>query len=75
MRYHPIADEERGREGYPKEWTYYIDCPMPDGGDEILVSRRNGKWVCADICGYDDGCGLHYKTIQKLCKDEMIYDE
>ena len=32
----------------------FFDCPMPDDGQEILVSYR--KWICMDKCEIDCGC-------------------
>ena len=31
-----------------------FDCPMPEDGQEILVSYR--KWISMDKCEIDDGC-------------------
>ena len=53
VKWHRITEEERKREGYPKEWEYHFDCEMPEDGQEILVTRR--VWgVDKDIC-YCDG--------------------
>lgn len=38
------------------EWSYIMDCPLPDDGQEILVS--NGRWVWKDEFCVDDGCYL-----------------
>lgn len=57
FKYHYITEEERQREEYPEEWVYYIDCTMPDDGDEILVTTTSG-YVEEDICYIDDGYSL-----------------
>lgn len=49
----PLTDEEK--EEYP-DWIYILDCPLPDDGQEILLS--NGKYVWTDTFFNDDGCYL-----------------
>lgn len=34
------------------EWCYYLDCDLPDDGDEIIVT--NGKYVWKDECIIED---------------------
>ena len=53
VKWHEITDEEREREGYPKDWVVYIDCEMPCDEQEILVQTKSGcvRW---DVC-YEDG--------------------
>ena len=52
----PLTDEEK--QEYP-DWTYIFDCPLPDDGEEILLS--NGKYVWTDTfinegeCYHDGG--------------------
>lgn len=53
VKWHEITDEEREREGYPKDWVVYIDCKMPCDGDEILVQTKSG-YIRWDVC-YEDG--------------------
>lgn len=53
VKWHEITDEEREREGYPKDWVVYIDCEMPCDGDEILVQTKSG-YIRWDVC-YEDG--------------------
>lgn len=53
IKWHEITDEEREREGYPKDWVVHIDCDMPNDGDEILVQTKNG-YIRWDVC-YEDG--------------------
>ena len=49
----PLTDEEK--EEYP-DWVYILDCPLPDDGQEILLS--NGKYVWTDTFFNDGGCYL-----------------
>ena len=53
IKWHEITEEEREREGYPKDWVVYIDCEMPCDEQEILVQTKTGciRW---DVC-YEDG--------------------
>ena len=51
VRWHEITEEEREREDYPKYWERYLDCEMPDDGEDILTMTKYG--VIADI-GYND---------------------
>ena len=53
VKWHEITDEEREREGYPKDWVVHIDCEMPSDEQKILVTTRWGT-VEADVC-YEDG--------------------
>lgn len=53
VKWHEITDEERDREGYPEDWAYFLDCEMPDDGERILVTTKNG-FVELDEC-YCDG--------------------
>lgn len=53
VKWHEITDEERNREGYPKDWVTYIDCEMPCDEQEILVQTKNG-YIRWDVC-YEDG--------------------
>lgn len=58
VKWHTITDEEREREGYPKEWVNHVDCIMPEDGEKILITVKghNGqRWVEKDICYIDDG--------------------
>lgn len=51
---HYITEEEQKREGYPEDWVYYLDCKMPEDGEDILITTKNG-YVHEDVCEYDDG--------------------
>ena len=53
VKWHEITDEEREREGYPKDWVVHIDCEMPCDEQEILVQTKNG-YIRWDVC-YEDG--------------------
>jgi len=60
IKYRPTTEEEKK---YYEEYTNcnleeMFDCPMPDDGQEILISTRYGT-VKADTCVIDEyGCGL-----------------
>jgi hypothetical protein len=53
----PLTEEEK--EEYPG-WDYYLDCELPDDGQEILITYKNGnkKMVCEDTFFNDDCCYL-----------------
>ncbi len=51
VKFRPLTDEEQKE--YP-DYCYMADCPMPDDGQEILVSTKYGT-VEKDECGFDDG--------------------
>lgn len=53
IKWHTITEEEREREGYPKEWVTYLDCEMPADNESILV-QTHGGYICEDVC-YEDG--------------------
>ncbi len=55
VKWHEITDEEREREGYPKEWACHLDSIMPYDGQRILITTRGG-YVELDECYSDDGC-------------------
>ena len=57
VKWHEITDEEREREGYPKDWACYLDCIMPYDGQRILITTKGG-FVELDECYSDDGCTL-----------------
>lgn len=66
VTYRPTTEEEEKelceklgvKEGSLEDWEKRVfTCPLPDDGQEILVSH--GKYVCEDICSWDEyGCGL-----------------
>jgi hypothetical protein len=51
VKFRPLTNEEQKE--YPN-YCYMADCPMPDDGEEILVSTKHGS-VEKDWCGFDDG--------------------
>lgn len=55
VKWHEITDEEREREGYPKDWACYLDNIMPYDGQRILITTKGG-FVELDECYSDDGC-------------------
>lgn len=57
IKWHYITDEEREESGYPKDWVYYLDCEMPEDGQEIIVTTKHG-YVEKDVCYLDDGYSL-----------------
>lgn len=52
VKWHAIMDAEREKEGIPDDIVYYLDCPMPDDGEEILVT--DGKNVWTDVNENDE---------------------
>lgn len=57
VKWREMTEEER--EYYPEGTTCISDFKLPDDGDEILISRNNGKWIelvefCND-CDYGIG--------------------
>ena len=57
IKYHGITESEREENGYPKDWVYFLDCEMPQDGQEILVQAKNGE-IRWDVCYEDDGFSL-----------------
>lgn len=52
----PLTEEEQ--EMYP-EWSYYLDCELPEDGDEILISSPTfGVYQDTFINEGGDGCYL-----------------
>lgn len=51
VKFRPLTDAEQKE--YP-DYCYMANCPMPDDGEEILVSTKYGR-VEKDECGFDDG--------------------
>ena len=52
VEYHMITEEERRENDYPEDWKYYIDSPMPEEGQEIMITTNAG-YVEKDTCLYD----------------------
>ena len=38
VKWHVILDTEREEEGIPEDIVYYLDYPMPEDGEEIIVT-------------------------------------
>ena len=57
IKYHKVTEIERKENGYPKDWVYFLDCEMPQDGQEILVQAKNGE-IRWDVCYEDDGFSL-----------------
>ena len=55
VKWHEVTDEEREREGYPKDWACHLDSIMPYDGQRILITTKGG-FVELDECYSDDGC-------------------
>ena len=55
--YHRITEEERRANDYPEDWVYCIDSPMPEEGQEILITITGG-YVEKDTC-FNDGEGYY----------------
>lgn len=51
-----MTEEERKAGGFSNDIAYYLDCKMPDDGQEILVT--NGEYVWFDTCFEEDGYSL-----------------
>ena len=60
VKWHAITEEERKREGYPNDWAVFLDCPLPNDNDEILITLagRGSNYVEKDVCYVDDGWHL-----------------
>lgn len=59
VTYRLMTEEEKK---YYEEYTdcdltEIFDCPMPEDGQEILISISGG-YVCADVCSLDDKYGV-----------------
>lgn len=54
IKWHEITDEEREREGYPKNWEILIDSLMPEDNQDILIQTKSGH-MCSDVCLFYEG--------------------
>lgn len=54
VRWRDLTDEEK--ELYP-QYSKWADFELPDDGDEILISRNNGKWIEIVTFSFEDGVG------------------
>ena len=59
VEYHMITEEEKQENDYPADWIYCIDSPMPEEGQEILITTNAG-YVEKDTCLYDYDGGTYY---------------
>lgn len=57
VKAHPATDEER--ESRP-DINYWLDCEMPDDGQEILVTVKHKDWIGVekDVCYVDSDYSL-----------------
>lgn len=57
VKAHPATDEER--ESHP-DIDYWLDCEMPDDGQEILVTVKHKNWISVekDVCYVDSEYSL-----------------
>lgn len=54
IKWRDTTDED----GIDKEkYPIFMNCPMPNDGDEIFITLKNGE-VLEDTCFDDDGCYL-----------------
>jgi hypothetical protein len=67
VKWHEITDEERKQNEYPKEWAVYLDCVMPDDGQEILTTTKGG-YIEFDTC-FHDGCGYSLDSARDWIAD------
>ena len=65
--YHRITEEEKQENDYPEDWVYCIDSPMPEEGQEILISTNEG-YVEKDTC-LNDGEGYYSENGYDWCGD------
>lgn len=54
VKWRDLTDEEK--ESYP-EYSAWADFELPDDGEEILISRNNGKWIELVTFDFDEGVG------------------
>lgn len=57
IKFHTITEEERKEKGYPSDWVIFMDNPMPDDGEEILISCHSikGAYFVEKDTNYNDG--------------------
>jgi hypothetical protein len=62
LKTRPMTEEERT---YYRDWTEYgaemFDCPLPDDGQEVLISCSG--YVCTDIFVRDDNDGCYFEGV------------
>ena len=58
ITYRETTQEEREENGWSEDITHKFTCPLPDDGDEVLISENNGKWVDLVVfCNGEYGIG------------------
>ena len=65
VKYHIITEEERAAEELDEEWTCMLECPLPEDGEEILISvnERVSEDVCCLDVGYYLDSGVDWKEV------------
>ena len=62
LKTRPMTDEEST---YYRDWAEYgaemFDCPLPDDGQEVLISC--GCYVCTDVFARDDADGCYFEGV------------
>ena len=67
VKWHVILNAEREEEGIPDDIVYYLDCPMPEDGEEIIVTDGKRVWTdenSIDIVGHCLESGNDWKDIK-----------
>lgn len=66
----PLTEEDK--EEHP-EWDCFLDCELPDDGQEILITYKNGnkKMVCEDTFFNADCCYLDSGL--EICEDALAW--
>ena len=67
VKWHVILDAEWEEEGIPDDIVYYLDCPMPEDGEEIIVTDGKRVWTdenSIDIVGHCLESGNDWKDIK-----------
>jgi len=54
VKWHEITAAEKEEDPTLEDYDNYLDCEMPEDGEEILITSKNG-YVSTDICIIDDG--------------------
>lgn len=66
VEYHRITEDERKENDYPADWVFYIDSPMPEEGQEILITTSGGVGI--DTC-LNDGDSYYTDSGYDWCGD------
>lgn len=65
ITYHKATEEEQ--EGYGEDITSVYDCPLPDDGQEVLITTKYGTVVCTTF--YTD-MGSYFEYYED--EDEVV---